>query len=59
MSTFKFGEWLTGLVLVNLALLLLSPFAFRGVCFQAVVLDHIDMAGLLLARGTDPNANVR
>ena len=28
--TFAFGEWLTGLVLVNLILLLLSPFAFRG-----------------------------
>jgi hypothetical protein len=31
MPTFQFGEWLTGLVLVNVALLLLSPFAFRRV----------------------------
>jgi len=30
MPTFTFGEWLTGLVLVNLALLFLSPLAFRG-----------------------------
>jgi ankyrin repeat protein len=29
-----------------------------GPLFQAVVLDHIDMARLLLERGADPNANV-
>ena len=30
MPTFEFGEWLTGLVIANLILLALCPFAFRG-----------------------------
>lgn len=30
MPTFRFEEWLTGLAIVNVVLLALSPFAFRG-----------------------------
>jgi len=30
MPNFEFGDWLTGLVIANLILLALSPFAFRG-----------------------------
>ncbi len=30
MPTFRFEEWLTGLIIVNVVLLALSPFAFRG-----------------------------
>jgi hypothetical protein len=37
MPPFNFGEWLTGLVLVNLALLLLSPFAFRGARWMRLI----------------------
>jgi hypothetical protein len=30
MPTFEYGEWLTGLILANLVLLALAPFAFRA-----------------------------
>src|SRR5260370_22001342 len=30
MSTFEFREWLTGLIVANVVLLLLTPFAFRN-----------------------------
>lgn len=30
MPVFRFEDWLTGLILLNLVLLALSPFAFRG-----------------------------
>src|SRR6266849_3239357 len=30
MPTFEFGEWLTGLIVANVVLLLLTPFAFRN-----------------------------
>ncbi len=30
MPTFEFGDWLTGLIIANIVLLLLTPFAFRN-----------------------------
>jgi hypothetical protein len=30
MPTFEYGEWLAGLIVVNLVLLALAPYAFRG-----------------------------
>jgi hypothetical protein len=33
LPTFSLKPWLAGMVLVNIALLLLSPYAFRGACW--------------------------
>jgi hypothetical protein len=51
MPVFEFGEWLVGLVLVNVVLLCLSPLMFRGVRWMRPVAYLLAVIMLLNAMG--------